>query len=499
MLSKILKSPIYDIVKKTSLDYAPIISQIYNNNIYFKREDQQLVKSFKIRGAYQKICSLPKDDLKNGLITASAGNHAQGVALSAKHLNCKAIIVMPVVTPSIKWKSVQSMNAEVILKGNNFDEAYSHALELSSKNGSNFIHPFDDEEVIAGQGTIGMELCNQWNFKSHNLDAIFVPIGGGGLASGIGFYLKTLYPNIKIIGVEPCNANAMKQSLNMNKIIKLDKIDTFADGVAVRQVGNIPFKYCQQYVDEIIECTTDEICESIQLIFEETRSIIEPAGALSLTGLINYIKINQLKNKNFVSILSGSNMNFTRLRYIAERSTKDELLLCVKIKEKPGSLKEFCTLLNSPNITEFNYRYSDKRNAYIFVGINTCEKNEVISKLKMNQYETIDISENELCKTHTRYQIGGKIDNSINELLYRFDFPERQGALLDFLSNLSDVSNNKWNITLFHYRNTGSSIGNVLCGLNVPKQNTYQFKQFLKNLEYQYVEETNNSAYKLFY
>ena len=498
MISKILKTPIYDIVRQTNLDLAPLLSKTYKNNIHFKREDQQLVKSFKIRGAYQKICSLSSGKLNNGLIAASAGNHAQGVAMSAKHLQCKASIVMPTVTPSIKWKSVQNLDSNVILHGDNFDEAYKHAMYLADKHNYTFIHPFDEDEVIAGQGTIGMEICNQWNFKNNNLDAIFIPIGGGGLISGIGLYIKHLYPDIKIIGVEPENANAMKQSLDSNKIVELNKIDTFADGVAVRKVGYNTFNYCKEYVDEIIECSTDEICEAIQLIFEECRTIMEPAGALSLAGLIKYININKTFNQNYISILSGANMNFTRLRYISERSNNTEILLAVSISEKSGSLKNFCTILDSPDITEFNYRYSDNENAYIFVGINTNNKNKLLQKLNDNGYNYKDFTDNDLAKTHIRYQVGGKTNNDFNEVIYRFDFPEKQGALLEFLTKLSNISNNQWNITMFHYRNSGASIGNVLCGLNVPLKDMSIFQIFLNKLEFQYYDETNNNAYKIF-
>lgn len=498
MLSKILKTPIYDIVKQTSLDHAPILSQLYNNNIYFKREDQQLVKSFKIRGAHQLISSLSQKQLSSGLIAASAGNHAQGVALSAKHLNIAATIIMPTVTPSIKWKSVKTLGANVILKGDTFDDAYNYALQLADEKKYTFIHPFDHEDVIAGQGTIAMEICKQWNFRQNELHAIFVPIGGGGLISGIGYYIKKLYPNIKIIGVEPIHANAMSQSIRENKRIELNNVDTFADGVAVKKVGEHTFNYCKQYVDEIIECTTDEICESIQLIFEETRVIMEPAGALSLAGIIKYIKNNNCEHLNFISVLSGANMNFTRLRYIAERSIKDEVLIAVKIHETPGSLREFCTLLESPNITEFNYRYSDTNNAYIFVGIHTNNKQLILNKLTDHNYMVVDLTNNELAKTHIRYQVGGQINSSINELLYQFDFPEKQESLLHFLTQLSNISNNKWNITLFNYRNTGSSIAHVLCGLNVPKHDIPKFKIFLNELGYTYNNETNNPAYKLF-
>lgn len=494
MLHKIIKTPIYDLVKQTNLSKAPILSQLYNNNIYFKREDEQIIKSFKIRGAYQKISSLTNNQLNKGLITASAGNHAQGVGLSAKHIGCQSTIIMPKVTPQIKINSVKQLGTDVILEGNNFDEAYNYAIKLSKKKDYTFIHPFDDLDVIAGQGTIGMEICNQWKFKQNKLDAIFIPVGGGGLISGIGYYLKTLYPDVKIIGVEPIRANALYKSLNFNKLIELDHVDTFADGVAVKKVGFNNFNYCKKYVDEMILCSTDDICESIQLIFEETRVIMEPAGALSLAGIINYIKKNNVKNMNYVSILTGANINFTRLRFVAERSTKNEILLAVKIKEEPGSLKKFCTLLDSPNITEFNYRYSNSEYAYIYVGILTDNKNDIINKLI--NYDILDISDNELAKTHLRYQVGGKINQSINEEVYRFEFPEVQGALINFLTHLSDISNDNYNITMFHYRNTGSSIANVMCGINTNNDQTFQ--DFLTKLNYNYYNETNNKALRLF-
>ena len=496
MLQKIINTPIYNIVKKTTLDHSPTLSKIYDNNIFLKREDQQDVKSFKIRGAHQKICSLSQEELDNGLIAASAGNHAQGVALSAKYMKCTATIVMPIVTPSIKWQSVKELGANIILKGNTFDDACEHAMNLSKQENYTFIHPFNDEEVIAGQATIAMEICNQIKTHQKKVDIIFVPVGGGGLISGIGFYIKTLYPDIKIIGVEPTKANTLSQSLKHNKLIKLENVDTFADGVAVCTIGDITFEYCKKYVDDIIECSTDEICETIQTIFEDTRTIVEPAGALSLTGLIKYTEQTNCKNLNLISILTGANMNFTRLRYIAERSNREEIILAVKIPEQSGSLRQFCKLLNSPDITEFNYRYSDKNDAYIFVGIYTKNKTDLLKSLSYNKYETIELTNNEIAKTHTRYQVGGKIDKLKNEVIYSFEFPERHGALLHFLDNLMMISNNEWNITMFHYRNSGSSVANVLCGFNIPHNSN--LNEFLNKLNYNYTNETNNIAIKLF-
>ena len=500
-INKILKTPIYNIVKKTELQYASILSEKINNNIYFKREDQQIVKSFKIRGAHQFISNLSKCDLNKGVIAASAGNHAQGVALSAKHYNINSTIVMPIVTPSIKWESVKKLDSKIILYGDTFDEAYNFAKDMAIDNNKIFIPPFDDINIIAGQATIAMEICNDWDFTNKNLDIIFVQIGGGGLIAGISKYIKELYPNIKIIGVESIGATSMSTSIKENKITTLDYIDTFADGVAVKTIGTIPFDYTKKYVDDIIQCTNDEICEAIQYIYEENRTIVEPAGALSTAGLLKYCKQYNLTNKNVISILSGSNVNFTRLRYIAERSVQNEILLSVKIPEEPGSLHKFCNLLESPNISEFNYRCSDNSNAYIFVGIyldDFANKIDIINKLNKNNYKTIDISDNELAKNHIRYQVGGKCNIYSKELLYSFEFPERQNALLDFLIKLSKISQNKWNITQFHYRNSGSSIAQVLCGLHIPESDITLFEKFLNNLSYNYKNETDNIVYKQF-
>lgn len=496
LLNKIIKSPIYNIVKKTSLDYCPIISNTLKNNIYIKREDQQIVKSFKIRGAYQYISSLSQKDLNKGIIAASAGNHAQGVALSAKQLNCKSTIVMPIVTPSIKWKSVKRYGSNIILHGDTFDEAYKFALHKSQKEDLTFVHPFDDIDIIAGQATIGYELINQFDFKNNKLDAIFIPVGGGGLISGIAYFLKTFYPDVKIIGVEPENANAMQKSLKNNKLVELDYVDTFADGVAVKKVGSKTFNYCKNYVDEIITCNTDEICTAIQNIFEETRIIAEPAGALSIAGVTKYIENTGYINKNYVTILSGANINFTRLRYIAERSIKDEYLFAVNIDEKPGSLQKLCNLLENNNISEFNYRYNRKDKGTIFIGLLSENKDNLI-KILSDNYNIIDISNNKLAKEHTRYQVCGKYSGE--ELIYSFEFPEKQGALSNFLQKMSDISNNKWNITMFHYRSNGASVANVLCGLNVLPKDYILFYDFLNKLGYNYQCVNKNEIVELFY
>ena len=496
IINKIIKSPIYNLVKKTSLDKCLLLSKKTNNNIFLKREDQQLVKSFKLRGAHQYISSLSQDNLDKGIIAASAGNHAQGVALSAKSLNCKSTIIMPIVTPSIKWKSVKELGSDIILHGDTFDEAYAFALEKSNKENLTFVHPFDDENIIAGQGTIGLEIINQFDFRNNKIDAIFIPVGGGGLISGISYFIKHFYPDIKIIGVEPENANAMQKSLNNNKLVELDYVDTFADGVAVKKVGSLTYEYCKKYVDDIITCSTDEICIAIQDIFEENRIIAEPAGALSIAGINKYIEKNKCINKNFIGILSGANMNFTRLRYIAERSIKDEYLFTVQIDEEPGSLQKLCDILNNYNISEFNYRYNNKNKGIIFIGILTNNKNKLLNILSKN-YKILDISNNKLAKEHTRYQIGGNYLDE--ELIYMFEFPEKQGALSNFLLKMSDVSNNKWNITIFHYRNNGASIANVLCGLNVKKKDYKIFNKFINNLGYNNKCVNKNEVVSLLY
>ena len=496
LLNKIVKTPIYNIVKKTSLDHCPIISKNLKNNIYIKREDQQIVKSFKIRGAYQYISSLSQHDLNKGIIAASAGNHAQGVALSASKLNCKSTIVMPVVTPSIKWKSVKRYGSDIILYGDTFDEAYEFALQKSQQEDLTFVHPFDNIDIIAGQGTIGSEIINQFDFRNNKLDAIFIPVGGGGLISGIGYFIKTFYPKVKIIGVEPENANAMQESLKSENLVELDYVDTFADGVAVKKVGSKTFEYCKKYVDEIITCNTDEICTAIQNIFEETRIIAEPAGALSIAGVTKYIENTGYLNKNYITILSGANMNFARLRYIAERSIKDEYLFAVNIDEKPGSLQKLCNLLENNNITEFNYRYNRKDTGTIFIGILSDNKDN-LKKILSDNYDMIDLSDNKLAKEHTRYQVCGNYSGE--ELIYSFEFPERQGALSNFLEKMSDISNNRWNITMFHYRSNGASVANVLCGLNVLPKDYILFSDFIQKLGYNCECVDKNEVVELFY
>ncbi|MCF6236017.1 MAG: threonine ammonia-lyase, biosynthetic [Gammaproteobacteria bacterium] len=496
-LEKILKAPVYDIAKETPLEYAPKLSMRSDNHILLKREDLQPVFSFKLRGAYNKIVSLSPAEKEKGVIAASAGNHAQGVALSAQKLNIKAVVVMPKTTPDIKVAAVRNLGTQVILFGDSYDEAYSHAKELAESGAMTFIHPYDDPEVIAGQGTIAMEIIRQ---HSGDLHAIFIPVGGGGLIAGISAYIKHLYPNIKIIGVEPEDAACLHNALQSNRRIKLKQVGLFADGVAVRQIGKEPFRIARQTVDEVILANTDEICAAIKDIFDDTRSIVEPAGALAVAGLKKYVKQHAIKGKNLIAINSGANMNFDRLRHVAERAElgeKHEILLAVTIPEKSGSFKKFCKTLGQSNITEFNYRYADDKQAHVFVGIELdgqTSKSDVIQRLESNKYIVIDMSDNEIAKLHVRYMVGGHANKVENERLFRFTFPERPGALLQFLSSIGK----HWNISMFHYRNHGAAYGRVLAGIQVPEAKSVEFQEFLKTFDYRHQEETDNPAYQLF-
>jgi threonine dehydratase len=498
MLRSILTSKVYEAAIETPLDKAENLSSQYNNKIYLKREDLQTVFSFKIRGAYNKIASLNNDEKKKGIIAASAGNHAQGVALSAHKLNIKATIVMPVTTPVIKVDAVKKWGAEVVLFGDNYSEAAKHCEELISSCNMTYIHPFDDELVIAGQGTIGNEILRQ---IPRPPDYIFIPIGGGGLAAGVATYFKALAPEVKIIGVEPVDSDAMSQSIKKGRIVKLKTVGIFADGVAVTQVGKLTFKYCKKYLDDIVKVNTDEICSAIKSIYQNTRNIVEPAGALGVAGLKKYIEIYDIKNKTMVAINSGANMNFERLRYVSERTwigEKKEALYAITIDEKPGSLKRFCrNVLRNRNMTEFNYRLSDNKQAHIFTGITIQDKQErysFLEEVKINGYEVIDLTDNELAKTHIRYMVGGKSSVVKNEMIYRFWFPERPGAIAKFLEHM----NEGWNISMFHYRAQGGDFGRILMGFEIPKKDIKKFKEFLDTLGYHYLEETNNKAYKLF-
>ena len=497
-LKKIVNARVYDVARETPLELAPILSHRTGNRVWLKREDEQPVFSFKCRGAYNKMAGLPTAELKKGVVAASAGNHAQGVALAASKLGTKAIIVMPRTTPRIKIDAVRNLGGKVVLHGDNYDAAYAHAREIATQRRLTFVHPYDDPEVIAGQGTIGMEILKQ---HSGPIDPLSVPVGGGGLIAGIAVYIKQLRPEIKIIGVEPEDADAMDLSLKAGKRVMLDHVGIFADGVAVRSVGKETFRLARQFVDEMVVVSNDEICAAIKDIFEDRRSILEPAGALAYAGLKRYAEQKRLKNKNLIAIASGANVNFDRLRHVAERAEigeRREALFAVTIPERPGALKKFCTILGDHNITEFNYRFADPKAAHIFVGVqvppDTMDARKLMGALRQHGYATLDMTDNEMAKLHIRHLVGGRAPNAVNEILYRFEFPERPGALMNFL----DKMGGRWNISLFHYRSHGADFGRVLVGMQVPPQDKKAFQKFLDNLGYEYVEETRNPAYKLF-
>ena len=496
-LERILNARVYDVAIESPLEDAPNLSRRLRNRVLLKREDMQPVFSFKLRGAYNKMAQLPPAQLKRGVIAASAGNHAQGVALAAQRLGCKATIVMPVTTPQIKIDAVQARGAKVVLHGDSYDEAYRHSRELEAKGGLTFVHPYDDPDVIAGQGTVGMEILRQ---HTGPLDAIFVAIGGGGLIAGIAAYVKRLRPEVKIIGVEPQDADAMDRSLKAGRRVKLEQVGLFADGVAVKQVGEETFRLCRELVDEIILVDTDAICAAIKDVFEDTRAILEPAGALAVAGAKAYVEKTRAKNQTLVAVACGANMNFDRLRFVAEQAElgeKREAILAVTIPEEPGSFKTFCALLGPRNVTEFNYRYADARAAQVFVGVqvqNPQETKRLVRDLRRAGLVTHDLSDNELAKLHVRHLVGGHAPGIANEILYRFEFPERPGALLKFLNAMSQG----WNISLFHYRNHGADYGRVLVGMQVPAKDKGRFARFLAEVGYPYWDETKNPAYQLF-
>ncbi len=496
-LKRILNARVYDVAVETPLEVAPNLSARIGNTVLLKREDMQPVFSFKLRGAYNKMAQLTPEQLKRGVITASAGNHAQGVALSAQKLGCKATIVMPATTPQIKIHAVASRGAKVVLHGDSYSDAYQHALELEKKDKLTFVHPYDDPDVIAGQGTIAMEILRQHTQPIH---AIFVAIGGGGLISGVAAYVKELRPDIKIIGVQPVDSDAMCRSVKAKRRITLDHVGLFADGVAVKHVGQETFRLCRKLVDEIVLVDTDAICAAIKDVFEDTRSILEPAGALAIAGAKLYAAREKLKDETLVAIASGANMNFDRLRFVAERAEigeKREAILAVTIPETPGSFRKFCALLGKRNITEFNYRYADPKAAQVFVGIqvrNQSETAELVDKLRHNKLATLDLSDNEMAKLHVRHLVGGRAPEAKDEILFRFEFPELPGALMKFLNSM----NHSWNISLFHYRNHGADYGRVLVGMQVPHHDKKALKTFLDTLGYRYWDESDNPAYRLF-
>ena len=498
-IERILRARVYDVAIESPLESAPRLSRRIGNTVLLKREDMQPVFSFKLRGAYNKIAHLSESVAKRGVICASAGNHAQGVALAAKRREIPAIIVMPQTTPNIKVSAVRDLGCEVVLHGDDYDSAYEHAQSIVRERNLAFVHPFDDPDVIAGQGTVAVEILRQ---SRGEVDAIFVPVGGGGLISGIAVYAKYFNPKIKIIGVEPVDAAAMHQSLREKKRVVLDRVGVFADGVAVKKVGEETFRLCREHVDEIVLVDTDEICAGMQDIFEDTRSIVEPSGALAVAGIKKYCALNHWQDKRVVAINSGANMNFDQLRYVAERSDVGqarEALLAVEIPEQPGSFLRFCEILGQRAVTEFNYRHGAKERAQIFVGFALArgkeERDEVIAKLRAAGYGVTDMTDNEIAKLHVRYMVGGHVNSGVSsERLYRFEFPERKGALLKFLQSVGT----RWNITLFHYRNHGSDYGRVLAGIDVPSSDTTDFLDHLNVLHYSYSDETNNPAYRIF-
>ncbi len=496
-LTRILTAKVYDVAVETPLEPAPLLSARIGNTLLLKREDLQPVFSFKIRGAYNKMAQLTPAELRRGVIAASAGNHAQGVALSAQRLGCKAWIVMPVTTPRIKIDAVTARGAKVVLAGDSYDEAYARARIIETERKLVFIHPYDDPDVIAGQGTIGREILHQ---HPGPIDAIFVAVGGGGLIAGIGAYVKRLKPEIRVIGVEPVDSDAMTRSLAAGKRVRLAQVGLFADGVAVKQVGKETFRLARQHVDDMVLVDTDAICAAIKDVFEDTRVVLEPAGALAVAGAKAWAERHRARNRTLVAIACGANMNFDRLRFVAEQAEigeRREAVLAVTIPEQPGSFRRFCRLIGNRSITEFNYRMSDADRAHVFVGLQVSGRDEpkaLVKTLNAAGLEALDFSDNDLAKLHVRHMVGGRATGVEHELLYRFEFPERPGALMRFLDSLSP----EWNISLFHYRNHGADYGRVLVGIQVPPRARAAFRRFLRELDYPHGDESDNPAYRMF-
>lgn len=496
-LKRILTSRVYDVAIETSLDTATLLSQRIQNTVLLKREDTQPVFSFKIRGAYNKMANLPPEALKRGVIAASAGNHAQGVAMSARRLGCRAVIVMPTSTPAVKVDAVRRLGGEAVLHGDSYSDAYEFAAALEKKEKLTFVHPFDDPDVIAGQGTVAMEILHQHPGK---LDAVFVPIGGGGLLAGVAAYIKQLRPDVAVIGVQTEDSDAMARSFRAGRRVSLNDVGLFSDGTAVKQVGTETFRLIRDYVDDIITVNTDEICAAIKDVFQDTRNVLEPAGALGLAGAKRYVADQGWKNKTVIAVASGANMNFDRLRFVAERADvgeAKEAIFAVTMPEERGSFRQLCTLLGNRSVTEFNYRISDSQKAHVFVGIQItshAEAEKIANTLRRKKFETLDLTQDDLAKSHLRYMVGGHSPLAQNEELYRFEFPERPGALMRFL----DTMNPAWNISLFHYRNQGSDYGRVLIGIQVPPADKKAFREFLSQIGYPYENESKNPAYKLF-
>jgi threonine dehydratase len=496
-LKRILTARVYDVARETPLEPANNLSARLRNRVLLKREDLQPVFSFKLRGAYNKMAQLTAEQLARGVIAASAGNHAQGVALSARKLGCRAVIVMPVTTPQVKVDAVRARGAEVVLHGDSYSDAYSHALKLQAEGGLIFVHPFDDPDVIAGQGTIGMEILRQ---HQGPLEAIFVAIGGGGLISGIAAYVKQIRPEVRVIGVQTNDSDAMRRSLAAGRRVELSEVGLFSDGTAVRKVGEETFRLCRKFVDEIVLVDTDQLCAAIKDVFEDTRTTLEPAGALAVAGLKAYVERERIRNAALVAIACGANMNFDRLRFVAERAEvgeRREAVFAVTIPEERGSFRRFCELVGPRNVTEFNYRIADARLAHVFVGIqiqSPAEASRIARTFGKAGFKTLDLTEDELAKLHIRHLVGGHSPLARDERIYRFEFPERPGALMRFLTSMSP----SWNISLFHYRNHGADYGRILVGLQVPAEEKRQLREFLAGLGYPYWDETEHPAYRLF-
>lgn len=496
-LQRILTAKVYDVAIETGLEPARQLSARFKNTVLLKREDTQPVFSFKLRGAYNKMARLDPSQLKRGVICASAGNHAQGVALAAQRLRCRAVIVMPVTTPQVKIDGAKALGGEVVLHGDSYSDAYEHALALGARETLTFVHPFDDPDVIAGQGTVGMEILRQ---HQGPLDAIFVAVGGGGLISGVAAYVKAVRPEIRIIGVQTTDSDAMTRSVHGGKRVRLNDVGLFSDGTAVKQVGEETFRLARTLVDEFIVVDTDAVCAAIKDVFQDTRSIMEPAGALGVAAVKAYIERERCKGQTFVAITCGANMNFDRLRFVAERAEvgeEREALFAVTLPETRGSFKRFCELIGPRSVTEFNYRISDQQQAHIFVGLTTRGHGEslrIATHFQKHGFAALDLTHDELAKEHVRHLVGGRSELAQDELLYRFVFPERPGALMKFLSSMDPG----WNISLFHYRNQGADYGRILVGIQVPRADTAAFQQFLDSLAYPYIEETLNPVYRLF-
>jgi threonine dehydratase len=497
-IEKILRARVYEVARETPLEPASRLSRRLGCRVLLKREDLQRTFSFKLRGAYNKVAGLDAQSAARGVIAASAGNHAQGVALAAERLGLKAVIAMPRTTPEIKVESVRELGAEVILHGDSYDEAHAHSLELRDRSGLIYVHPYEDPDVIAGQGTIAVEILRQW---SGPLDAIFVPVGGGGLIAGIAVYVKFLRPDVRVIGVEPDGAACLAAALRAGAPVALDQVDLFADGVAVSQVGTEPFRLVRERVEQVVTVSSDEICGAIQDLYQDTRSIAEPAGALAVAGLKKYVEEHGGAGQTHVAIVSGANLNFHRLRHISERvelGEHREVILAVTIPERPGSFRRFCEAIGNRSVTEFNYRFCDAVEAHVYVGLQLGERpgerQELVAELRRAGYAVVDLTENELAKIHTRHLVGGRAPVRGGERVYSFDFPERPGALRRFLDGLSG----DLNITLFHYRNHGAAVGRVLAGLQHVGGDPQRIPEFLDRIGYSYRDETDNPAYRIF-